>query len=105
MNGTLDLRPLLNQTAPVALMAGRWKSKSLDARGTFNGTFLVPFPDPSKQCATGFAYLDPSAGFQCLDATEISLGHPVTKVVATFLKTGPFQPGDDDDDDVVHGRR
>jgi hypothetical protein len=102
--GQLDLRPLLNRTAPMALLAGRWKSKTLDARGTLSGTFLVPFPDPTKQCATKFAYLDPVAGLQCLDATEISLGRPVTKVVATFIKTGPFKPGDDDDDDDGGGR-
>jgi hypothetical protein len=99
VQGTLDLRPLLTRTAPMALMKGRWKSKALDARGTLTGTFLVPFPDPTKQCATGFAYLDPSAGLQCLSATEMSLGRPVTKVVATFVKTGTFGPADKDDDD------
>jgi len=105
VHGTLDLRPLLNRTAPMALMNGRWKSKMLDARGTFSGTFLLPFPDPSGQCATGFAYLDPGLGLQCLETTEMSLGRPVTKVVATFVKTGPFSPGDDDDDDADgHGR-
>ena len=36
----------------------------------------------------------------------MSLGHPVTKVVATFIKTGPFRPGDDDEDDGGgHGRK
>jgi hypothetical protein len=103
VQGTLDLRPLLTKTAPMALMKGSWKSRALDARGTFSGTFLVPFPDPSRQCATGFAYLDPGAGFQCLEASEMSLGRPVTKVVATFVKTGPFDPGDDDDDDDGNG--
>jgi hypothetical protein len=100
VTGTLDLRPLLTQEAPMALMKGRWKSKALDVRGTFSGTFLVPFTDPTKQCATGFAYLDPSAGLQCLNATEMSLGRPLTKVVATFLKTGTFGRGDRDDDDA-----
>ena len=105
VQGTLDLRPLLKGTAPIALMKGQWKSKALDARGTFSGTFLIPLPDPTKQCATGFAYFDPSSGLQCLDATEMSLGRPVTKVVATFLKTGPFAPGDkDDDDEDAHGK-
>jgi hypothetical protein len=97
VHGTLDLRPILQHTAPNAPIRGRWKSQMLDARGTFSGTFLLPFPE--KQCATGFAYLDPVAGLQCLDTTETSLGRPVTKVVATFLKTGPFGPGDKDDDD------
>ena len=105
VQGTLDLRPLLTRTAPMALMKGRWKSKALDARGTFSGTFLVPFPDPTKQCATGFAYLDPSTGLQCLNANEMSLGRPVTKLIATFLKTGTFGPGDrDDDDEDGHGK-
>lgn len=107
VRGQLDLRPLLNRTAPMALMKGRWKSRKLDARGTFSGVFLVPFPDPTKACPTGFAYLDPAAGLQCLEPTEVSLGRPVTKLVATFIKTGPFQPGDDDDDDVGggHGKK
>jgi hypothetical protein len=100
--GTLDLRPLLTGTAPMALMKGQWKSKALDARGTFSGTFLVPFADPTKQCATGFAYFDPAAGLQCLNANEMSLGRPLTKVVATFLKTGTFGPGDKDDKDDAH---
>ena len=106
VHGTLDLRPLLNRTAPMALMSGRWGSRTLDARGTFSGRFLVPFPQPTRQCATGFAYLDPVAGLQCLEDSEMSLGHPVTKVVATFIKTGPFRPGDDDEDDGGgHGRK
>ncbi len=106
ITGQLDLRPLLNRTAPMALMSGQWRSRTLDARGTFTGTFLVPFPDPTKQCETKFAYLDPKAGLQCLDASEVSLGRPVTKVVATFIKTGPFRPGDDDDDDDGgHGKK
>jgi hypothetical protein len=100
VTGTLDLRPLLRREAPMALMKGRWKSKALDARGTLSGTFLLPFPDPTKQCATGFAYLDPSAGLQCLNTNETSLGRPLTKVVATFLKTGTFGPSDRDDDDA-----
>ena len=100
VQGTLDLRPLLTGKAPMALMKGRWKSKALDARGTLSGTFLLPFPDPTKQCATGFAYLDPSVGLQCLNTNETSLGRPLTKVVATFLKTGTFGPGDKDDDDA-----
>jgi len=106
VHGTLDLRPLLNRTAPMALMKGRWTSGMLGVRGTFSGTFLLPFPDPTKQCATGFAYLDPAAGLQCLEPNETSLGRPATKVVATFLKTGAFGPGDDDDDDDGdgHGR-
>jgi hypothetical protein len=104
VTGTLDLRPLLTGTAPMALMSGRWKRKTLDSRGTFSGTFLVPFPDSTKQCVTGFAYLDPAAGPQCLEVTEMSLGRPVTKVVATFLKTGPFGPGDGDDDGDGHGK-
>lgn len=103
VTGTLDLRPLLNRTAPVALMSGRWASKALGVRGTFTGTFLVPFPDPTTQCATGFAYLDPSAGFQCLAPSEISLGRPVTKVVATFMKTGSFGRGDGGDGGPGHG--
>ena len=98
--GTLDLRPLLTGTAPMALMKGQWKSKALDVRGTFSGTFLVPFTDPTKQCATGFAYFDPSAGLQCVNTTEMSLGRPLTKVVAVFLKTGTFGLGDKDDDDA-----
>jgi hypothetical protein len=98
VTGTLDLRPLLTGKAPMALMKGQWKSKALDVRGTFSGTFLVPFADPTKQCATGFAYFDPSAGLQCVNTNETSLGRPLTKVVATFLKTGTFGPGDKDDD-------
>jgi hypothetical protein len=100
VTGTLDLRPLLTGKAPMALMKGRWKSKALDASGTFSGTFLVPFTDPTKQCATGFAYFDPSAGLQCLNTNEKSLDRPLTKVVATFLKTGTFGSGDKDDDDA-----
>ena len=106
VTGTLDLRPLLNGTAPMALMSGRWSSRALGVRGTFTGTFLVPFPDPTptKQCATGFAYLDPLAGQQCLDATEMSLGRPVTKVIATFMKTGSFGNGDDDGEGHGNGK-
>jgi hypothetical protein len=104
VQGILDLRPLLKQNPePMALMKGRWKSKVLDARGTFSGAFLLPFPYPP--CVTRFAYLDPVAGLQCLEPTETSLGRPVTKVVATFLKTGTFDPDDKDDDDANgHGR-
>jgi hypothetical protein len=113
VRGQLDLRPLLNRTAPWALMKGRWKSKKLDARGTFSGVFLVPFLDQTKQCATGFGYLRPDPDdpsnppvFECLESTEISLGRPVTKLLAKFNKTGPFQPGDDDDDDSGgHGNK
>lgn len=101
VHGTLDLRPLLNRTAPMALMQGTWRSRALGVRGTFSGTFLVPFPDPTKQCATGFAYLDPVVGLQCLEPNETSLGRPVTKVVATFVKTGTFGPDDPDDEDGV----
>jgi hypothetical protein len=109
VTGTLDLRPLLTGKAPIALMKGRWKSKALDARGTFSGAFLVPFPDPRaaddpKRCP-GFVYLDlapvdPQNPYQCLAPTEMSLGRPLTKVVAAFLKTGPFGPGDGDGDDT-----
>jgi hypothetical protein len=99
VQGTLDLRPILTRTAPMALISGRWKSKALGARGTFSGTFLVPFPDPTRQCATRFAYLDPTAGLQCLEPFEMSIGRPVTKLVATFLQTGTFGPGDKGDDD------
>jgi len=97
VRGRLDLRPLLTRTAPMALMKGKWKSESLESRGTFKGTFLVPFPDPTKTCATGFAYLDPEAGLQCLETNEVSLGRPITKVVATFVRTGPFGSPDHDE--------
>jgi hypothetical protein len=106
VQGTLDLRPLLGGTQPIALMEGKWKSRQIGARGTFKGTFLVPFPDPTKSCPTGYAYLDPETGLQCLMPTETSLGRPVTKVVATFYKTKFFGPDDrDEDDDGDHGRR
>jgi len=107
VKGTIDLRPLLNGTQPLAFMSGKWESRQLDARGTFKGTFSVPFPDPTKTCPTGFAYLDAdTGGLECLAATETSLGRPVTRLVATFLKTRSFGPGNgDDDDDGDHGRR
>jgi len=106
IDGTLDLRQLLGGTQPLAFIDGRWKSKDLGVRGTFTGTFFVPTttiptdPGASDPCPdTHFAYFDPSSGLQCLVSTEFSLGRPVTKVVATFLKTGTIGPGDDDDED------
>jgi len=104
VKGTLDLRPLLGGTQPIALMSGRWSSRGI-GRGTFKGTCLVPFSDPTKTCATGFAYLDPDAGLQCLTPSETSLGRPVTKVVAVFMRTGAFAPDEPDFDDGDHGRR
>jgi hypothetical protein len=101
VQGTLDLRPLLFHNEPFATMEGKWKSRQLDARGTFTGTFFVPFPDPTGTCPTGFAYGDRpgGAGLVCLAPTEFSLGNPVTKVVATFLKTGRSNDRDKADDD------
>jgi hypothetical protein len=92
VHGTLDLRPLLDpeHPQPIATMEGRWRSRKLGARGTFSGTFFVPFPDPTGTCPTGYAYVDPGGptGIQCLEANEVSLGRPVTKVIATFMKNG-----------------
>jgi len=93
VTGTLDLRPVLSGQ-PVAFMDGEWRSRTLDAQGTFTGTFLIPIADPSGTCSTGFAYLDPSSGLQCLTSSEISLTRPVTKVLATFVNTGPADPQD-----------
>jgi hypothetical protein len=101
VEGTIDLRPLLNPTnpQPVAFMEGRWKSKKLGVKGTFTGTFFVPFADPTGTCTTGYAYVDPSNpnAVQCLEPSEFSLGLPVTKVLATFLKTGKMDAHDEDD--------
>jgi hypothetical protein len=113
VQGTLDLRPVLSGTQPLAFLTGTWKSKKLGAQGTLSGTFFIPMstiptdPAASDPCPnTHFAYLDPS-GLQCLTTTEFSLTRPVTKVVATFLKTGPFVGGhgggEDHDDDREEG--
>lgn len=113
VNARLDLSPILTQTGAVAYIKdGKWGSRTLGVKGTFTGTFFVPVhtvpTDPAEPdlCPeTHFAYMDPHGGFQCLAATEFSLERPVTKVVATFLKTGTFGPGDkDDDDEDGHGK-
>lgn len=111
IDGTLDLRPLLSGTQALAFMNGKWKSKDIGVRGTFTGTFFVPtttIPEDaggSDLCPeTHFAYFDASGGFVCLTSDEFSLGRPVTKVVATFLKTGTIGPGDKDDDADEHGK-
>jgi len=99
VEGTLDLRPLLFHNQPIATMDGRWKSRRLGVKGTFTGTFFVPFPDPTGACATGYTYVDPSdpGKFQCLEPSEFSLGMPVTKVLATFMKTGKMSQQEKDD--------
>ncbi len=108
VNGKLDLSPILTQTGAVAYIKdGKWRSRTLGVKGTFAGTFFVPVytvptdpaaPDPCLE--THFAYMDPHGSFECLAATEFSLERPVTKVVATFLKTGTVGSGDRDDDDA-----
>ncbi len=113
INGTLDLRDLLNGTQPLAFMSGKWSSRDVGARGTFTGTFFIPTStvptdpagvDPCPE--THFAYVDPSNGLECLLTTEFSVGRPITKVVATFLKTGDIDPNDHDDDDGGgHGKK
>jgi hypothetical protein len=100
VQGTLDLRPFLFNNQPIATMEGTWKSKKLGVKGTFSGTFFVPVPDPAGACATGYVYVDLSSGspvFQCVEPNEMSLGNPVTKVIATFLKTGNMDAHDKDD--------
>jgi hypothetical protein len=111
IDGTLDLRPLLSGTQPLAFMNGKWKSKDIGVRGTFTGTFFVPtttIPEDaggSDLCPeTHFAYFDDSGNHLCLTITEFSLGRPVTKVLATFVKTGAIGPGDKDDDADEHGK-
>jgi hypothetical protein len=103
VEGTIDLRPLLDPTnpQPIAFMEGRWMSKKLGVKGTFTGTFFVPFPDPTGTCATGYAYIDRpgGTGLVCLEPNETSLGNPVTKVIATFLKTGKMDAHDKDKHD------
>jgi hypothetical protein len=100
VQGTLDLRPILFNNQPIATMEGTWKSKKLGVKGTFTGTFFVPVRDPAGACATGYVYVDLSSGspvFQCLEPNEMSLGNPVTKVIATFWKTGNMDAHDKDD--------
>lgn len=100
VEGTIDLRPLLDPTnpQPIALMEGRWKSKKLGVKGTFTGTFFVPFPDATGTCATGYAYIDRpgGTGLVCVKPNEKSLGNPATKVIATFMKTGKMDAKDKD---------
>ena len=116
VNAKLDLTPLLNQTGAVAFIRdGKWKSRTLGVKGTVTGTFFVPSftvpadptqPDPCPE--THFAYVDPNGGFQCLATTEFSLDRPVTKVVATFMKTGTIGgdgDGDRDKDDADEAGR
>lgn len=100
VEGTIDLTPLLSDNPqPFATMEGKWNSKKLGVKGTFTGTFFVPFPDPTGTCATGWAYVDRprGTGLVCLEPNEMSLGNPVTKVIATFLKTGNLDAHDNDD--------
>jgi hypothetical protein len=100
VEGTIDLTPLLSDNPqPFATMEGKWKSKKLGVKGTFSGTFFVPFPVPTGTCATGWAYVDRpgGTGLVCLELNEKSLGNPVTKVIATFLKTGNMGAHDKDD--------
>lgn len=109
VEGTIDLRPILFDNRPIATMEGKWKSRTLGVRGTFTGTFFVPVPDPTGGCGTGYVYVDDTSGspvLQCLEQNEMSLGNPVTKVIATFMKTGAMgrQDRDDDDDRAVTRR-
>jgi len=117
LHGTLDLRLVslfVESTntpgtpppagGPVAPAQGRWRSRELDARGSFIGGFLVPVPSApfaafGGPCATGFAYLnfafspvpgpvlpvDVAPMFQCLEPSDFSLGSPVTKFVGSLF--------------------
>jgi len=100
VEGTIDLTPLLFEGRPIATMEGKWKSRKLGVKGTFTGTFFVPFPDPTGTCSTEFAYAHPSVAnaILCLEPNEMSLGNPVTKVLATFMKTGKMSQQEKDDD-------
>lgn len=107
VEGTIDLRPLLFHNQPIATAEGKWKSRELGVKGTFTGTFFVPFPDPTGACSTDYTYVDPSdpSKFQCLEPSEFSLGVPATKVIATFMETGRMSRQEmDDDDREAHGQ-
>lgn len=90
--GTLDLTPILNGTAPVALTQGTWTIPALGERGTFTGVFLIPIPPAaigggpcSVDSAKDFMYFNPAGeGSGCLTDSDFSLGAPVTKLLTTL---------------------
>jgi hypothetical protein len=101
LEGTLDLNPVLlflategAVGAPVAPAQGRWRSRELDARGSFSGAFLIPIPSAKlmamfgrPDCERKFAYFNPLTAplvLDCLGDADFSLGIPVTKFVGTL---------------------
>lgn len=103
LEGTLDLRPVIAGTAPIAPAAGRWRSQELGAQGSFKGAFLVPVPAPlAPDWVTGqpldcssdpnknFVYVDPTTYRPgCRADSDFSLGSPVTKFVADLMVEPP----------------
>lgn len=101
IKGTLDLSTILaTGTAPIS---GKWSLERKKLRGTFEGTFAVPIPNPASP--TGYVYInvDPSTPTPCrtaagpdtgpaipvgggvsvcpVDPKEFLLGFPLTKLV------------------------
>jgi len=65
----------------VAVATGKWNAKDLQARGTFEATFLIPEVDGS--CSLLYTY---AATGECLAFADFSLGMPVIKLNAELVR-------------------
>lgn len=94
---------------PFGVVAGTWRSRHLDARGTLTGLFQFPIPAaaagvPAPLCdvattqftlqgsheerLAGHLYVDPNQAARCLSVHEFSLGLPLVLFTADLKQTG-----------------
>lgn len=95
LNGTVDLSPVLNQV-PLGSIYGKWKAEGtrggvlagVEVKGTFTGTFRLPFVSPLDPTKTPLYLLDPATQQVVpVQAYQYSLGVPTVMLEITFVET------------------
>lgn len=94
LNGRVDLSPVLDQV-PLGSIKGTWRAKGLrdgvlaglEVRGSFTGTFRLPFVSPLDPSKTPLYLLDPTTQQVVpVQANQYSLGVPTVMLEITFVE-------------------